>query len=673
MRRLPAHSAQLSSLLVSLFLISPQTSMMLSSTTLSSLHRSLSLGRTTTATLRTLSKPPSRSLLLRASPSRSSSLVLPPFRILSLSTRNFHSSPPRRDVFFLTVPALKSGLLTITRVTLLMLPFVWRWKLWRKYRKASLLLVQIPIFALCLIFALGLDQSPNTQRWRLLLMSESEEMAWSRRRAETQLSTDLPLLLPPTSPQSIQTLRVATRLVEAIDAATTSQSKPILSFARFMSGGVARDPLDEEMVDFEAFVGGEDEWGPGAWGEAKWLRERSSNLAAKAELKRSGGGGQQRSRGAAYSDGKLKGEEEEKLANVVMVGDWKIYVVDLPKINAFALPSKELFVFSGLVDLVEHDELLAAVLAHEMAHVTQRHAVENLGFLNVATVLFDVIRGISYALTLSFPLVTDGAALAINYLNDVVTHRAYSRKLEMEADEVGLEFMARAGYNPRAAHALWELMDCVESDAAAAGQPISLGERFEFLQTHPNNAQRQKHIERLLPRATEIWREARKAGSSTTTTTTTAGRVGERGGVEIPEAVEKVPMVVDREDRVVKRDEEVVVVAVAARARLFGVLSAGHHWSLERPAPLQPHLLPKQRRRAQSYSSYGRSLPCLGRHEPNYLRVLRRPSSWNQRNLFSRSRREHLWLHERGSEDVPGLQSKQVDPTLRCQFGHPHQ
>lgn len=104
-------------------------------------------------------------------------------------------------------------------------------------------------------------------------------------------------------------------------------------------------------------------------------------------------------------------------------------------------------------------------------------------------------------------------------------------------------------------------MDCVESDAAAAGQPISLGERFEFLQTHPNNAQRQKHIERLLPRATEIWREARKAGSSTTTT---AGRVGERGGVEIPEAVEKVPMVVDREDRVVKKDEEVVVVAVAA-------------------------------------------------------------------------------------------------------------
>lgn len=49
-----------------------------------------------------------------------------------------------------------------------------------------------------------------------------------------------------------------------------------------------------------------------------------------------------------------------------------------PKINAFALPSKELFVYSGLIDLVQEDELLAAVLAHEMAHVTQRHAVENV-------------------------------------------------------------------------------------------------------------------------------------------------------------------------------------------------------------------------------------------------------------------------------------------------------
>lgn len=77
-----------------------------------------------------------------------------------------------------------------------------------------------------------------------------------------------------------------------------------------------------------------------------------------------------------------------------------------------------------------------------------------------------------------------------------------------------LRFAFISQYNPRAAVSLWELMACVESDAAAAGQPISLGgEKFEFLQTHPNNGQRQRYLERLLPRALDLWKEAKKAGT----------------------------------------------------------------------------------------------------------------------------------------------------------------
>jgi Zn-dependent protease with chaperone function len=60
-------------------------------------------------------------------------------------------------------------------------------------------------------------------------------------------------------------------------------------------------------------------------------------------------------------------------------------------------------------------------------------------FLNVAAVAFDVLRGISFALTISFPLITDTAGVCINWLNDVVATRAYSRKLEEEADAVGLQ------------------------------------------------------------------------------------------------------------------------------------------------------------------------------------------------------------------------------------------
>ncbi|EGG00234.1 uncharacterized protein MELLADRAFT_93717 [Melampsora larici-populina 98AG31] len=107
-------------------------------------------------------------------------------------------------------------------------------------------------------------------------------------------------------------------------------------------------------------------------------------------------------------------------------------------INAFVLPTKEMFVYSGLLDLLDEDEsLTAAIIAHKIAHVIKRHAVENMGFSALSAVAFDVIRGISFALTISFPIVSDGLATMIN-LNNVVAERAYRRKPETKADELGL-------------------------------------------------------------------------------------------------------------------------------------------------------------------------------------------------------------------------------------------
>ena len=104
--------------------------------------------------------------------------------------------------------------------------------------------------------------------------------------------------------------------------------------------------------------------------------------------------------------------------------------------------------------------------------------------------------------------ITDSAALFINYINDVVAQRAYSRKLEMEADAVGLHLMATAGYDPRAALDLWELMSCVEADAAAAGTSgRKLQDRFAMLRTHPTSETRYKALEGDLEGAMRLWRE----------------------------------------------------------------------------------------------------------------------------------------------------------------------
>lgn len=79
------------------------------------------------------------------------------------------------------------------------------------------------------------------------------------------------------------------------------------------------------------------------------------------------------------------------------------------------------------------------MLAHEICHVTERHSVESLGFLALSGVVFDVLRGASWALTLSFPAVGDGIAFLFTFLDKKVGTRAYSRKLETEADALGLE------------------------------------------------------------------------------------------------------------------------------------------------------------------------------------------------------------------------------------------
>lgn len=299
-------------------------------------------------------------------------------------------------------------------------------------------------------------------------MSENEEMSWSMRKFDDVLSQDGPLLLPPSSPITHRVARVSNRLIKALQ----EEDDHIVS-------GASWPPKDKALE------------------LSKVMAERARGKDVKYEPSAKAGG-----------DAVPHRPETTNPLKKLEGGDWSLYVVDLPKINAFALPSKDIFVYAGLVELVDDDTLLAAVLAHEIAHVTQRHAVENLGFLNVAAVAFDVLRGVSFALTISFPFVTDSAGLFINWLNNVVAERAYSRKLEMEADSVGLNFMAEAGYDPRAALDLWDLMAAVEADAAAQGQGLSFTDKLELLQTHPTSQARQEALAKMMPKALNLYKQS---------------------------------------------------------------------------------------------------------------------------------------------------------------------
>ena len=177
---------------------------------------------------------------------------------------------------------------------------------------------------------------------------------------------------------------------------------------------------------------------------------------------------------------------------------WEVKVFDEDDPNAFALPGKKIGVFKGLLDVTETQDQLAAVIGHEIGHVLARHGNERM------SAQFVVGTGLAVAEALMRrPESNDGRmAMAVLGLGaQVGILLPYSRSHESEADRIGLELMARAGFDPEASVELWRNMARV-----GGGRPP------EFLSTHPANETRIRALQAKIPAATKVYREAREAG-----------------------------------------------------------------------------------------------------------------------------------------------------------------
>lgn len=164
-------------------------------------------------------------------------------------------------------------------------------------------------------------------------------------------------------------------------------------------------------------------------------------------------------------------------------------------VNAAAAPGGKIIVFSGLYDqkigLVKNEDELAAVLAHEIAHVTCRHTTESL--TKRAPVNMMLLLGTAYAEAKG----QDDVALAMGVA--FIAYEGfylpqYSRRDESEADAVGLMYMAKAGYDPRAAPQLWKRVNEKEGRAPTL---------VRWMSSHPSHRDRYKALEKLLPAALE--------------------------------------------------------------------------------------------------------------------------------------------------------------------------
>jgi len=178
--------------------------------------------------------------------------------------------------------------------------------------------------------------------------------------------------------------------------------------------------------------------------------------------------------------------------------DWRITVFRKgDMINAFALPGGNIGIYTGLLEVAETPAQLATVVSHEIAHVRLEHANARMSasFATQAGIgLMGAMLGIEKE--------RDRQILALMGLGaQVGVILPYTRSQETEADVLGLEYMAIAGFDPAASIELWQNM----RKAAGKGPP-------EFLSTHPSKGTRIDTLRKNLPRARELFRKARASG-----------------------------------------------------------------------------------------------------------------------------------------------------------------
>lgn len=173
------------------------------------------------------------------------------------------------------------------------------------------------------------------------------------------------------------------------------------------------------------------------------------------------------------------------------VTQWEVVVFRDDSINAFALPGGKIGVYTGLMRIADNQDKLAAVIGHEIAHVTARHGNERVSQSSITQGGLSVLQGMGYE--------TAAGALGAGATYGVIL--PFSRKHETEADIIGLDIVAKAGFNPQASVALWEGMK-----AASGDKPP------EIMSTHPSDDRRIKDLQDRMPQALTFYQAAIQSG-----------------------------------------------------------------------------------------------------------------------------------------------------------------
>ncbi|MBO6225842.1 MAG: M48 family metallopeptidase [Psychrobacter sp.] len=171
---------------------------------------------------------------------------------------------------------------------------------------------------------------------------------------------------------------------------------------------------------------------------------------------------------------------------------WEVHTIKSDELNAFVMSGGKIMFYTGIIDRLNlTDDEIAAIMGHEMAHALREHARERVSHQYATNMGMNLVGGL---LGLS-----QGQAQIAGIVSNYGIEKPHSRTQESEADVMGLELMARAGYNPEAAITLWQKMAAANKSAPP-----------QFLSTHPSSTNRIATLKSLIPKVAPLYQQSRK-------------------------------------------------------------------------------------------------------------------------------------------------------------------
>ncbi|XP_026380248.1 uncharacterized protein LOC113275038 isoform X1 [Papaver somniferum] len=338
-------------------------------------------------------------------------------------------------------------------------------KRWFENPRNVLIVVLVSGGVFVTVYAGNLETIPYTKRSHFVLLSKELEKQMGEKSLNQIKNAFRGKILPAMHPESIRVRLIAKDVIGALERGIRHEQA--WSDPAYSNRHVESDDEDGRRIVIALIGGGEGKI------EGNWRKEEEVLDDKWVQESRKKG----REKGAKVATRHLEGLK------------WEVLVVNEPIVNAFCIPGGKIVVFTGLLDHFRTDAEIATVISHEVGHVVARHGAEQISNNMWLTILQIIL--------LQFVGMPD----LVNLTSQLFLRLPFSRRMEMEADYIGLLLLASAGYDPRIAPRVYEKLGEVTGDSSLK----------DYLATHPSGKKRAQLLSqaKVMEEALSIYRESR--------------------------------------------------------------------------------------------------------------------------------------------------------------------